>query len=712
MMQHIDFLEDNNTIKPYRKKNISYSNVIYTFDIESTSLFDFGDHVGMFDPSIPNNSYLKADLTPVRGYDQIPKLVCPYIGMFSVEDKVYYFRDMRDLEKVLTKIHNKDMTKIIYVHNLAFEMAFYRWLWIKYPITDIVARKSRQPIQFYIPYFNVIFRCSLRLTELSLARAAEQYTDIHKKSGDLDYTQPRHPNTYLTDTELGYCEYDCLTLYKVIDHFRYEYGSVKRIPLTQTGEVRRAYAAIVPKDHVYKMQRLVPSVQEFKMLYDAFQGGLTHSNILHTNKVLPCPIISEDECSAYPSVMAYEKYPCERFTFINPAHIKHYDPKDYAFIFDVTFKNINSKFYNHYIPRHKCRILNNEVIDNGRVAAAGELQITVTDLDLDLIMRAYTYDSIRYNKVMVARKDYLPKYFIEFMLELYCNKTKYKNVAGMDDIYMKSKQLLNSLFGCCCTNIVRSTVTYEGGKWHEGALTDKSIRTKLAEQRQSKSLLFAYSTGVYVTAFNRARLFEKILTFKGLDEDVVYYDTDSLKIMHGEKYTELFKLADLEVDRRIKLMCDTLGIDYELTRPKDPKGIAHPLGHWETDAIYDGGFITLGAKRYAYKKKGQIDITISGVGKGNEIDGYARDALKGDLANFNEKLVFDYEHAHKLEHSYIEGQKPFIFKDLNGVPYKCEWPDGVNLKPTTYSMSLDEKYRALIDAYIEKTYEDVNVIER
>ena len=94
MMQHIDFLDDNHTIKPYRKKNISYSNVIYTFDIESTSLFDFGDHVGVFDPSVPNNSYLTADLVPVRGYDQIPKLVCPYIGMFSVEDNVYYFRDI------------------------------------------------------------------------------------------------------------------------------------------------------------------------------------------------------------------------------------------------------------------------------------------------------------------------------------------------------------------------------------------------------------------------------------------------------------------------------------------------------------------------------------------------------------------------------------------------------------------------------------------
>ena len=76
---------------------------------------------------------------------------------------------------------------------------------------------------------NIDIRCSLRLTELSLAMCGEQFTDIHKMVGDLDYNILRSPLTYLNDTELGYCEYDCLVLYKTIKHFLQEYKHIKRI---------------------------------------------------------------------------------------------------------------------------------------------------------------------------------------------------------------------------------------------------------------------------------------------------------------------------------------------------------------------------------------------------------------------------------------------------------------------------------------------------
>lgn len=699
--------------KPYKAGKRMYSDTIYTFDIEATNMFFINGKWRPFDKSIPPHSYDdKATGEHVVGYDEIDKRVCPYIGMFSVNDQVYMFRDMYKLEDVLKAISNPLVTKYVYIHNLAYEMEFYRYLWIKYQITDLIARKSRQPIQFFIPELNIIFRCSLRLTELSLERCGEQFTSIEKKSGDLDYDKMRSPLTPLTDKELGYCEYDCLVLYETIKHYRSQYRHIKNIPSTQTGEVRRTYGKIVPPKHIYNMQKLVPSLHEYKMLFLAFQGGLTHANAVHANRVLYEKITSYDECSAYPSVMAYEKYPCERFKTIDIRQIDKYPAEEYAFIYDVTFNEIESKYYNNYIPSSKVLdgTLHNGVFDNGRIVKADSLRIVLTDVDYRLILKAYDIHKIEVHEVMAAKKDYLPSYFIEFMLDLYKKKTAYKNVPGMTDIYQKSKQLLNSLFGCCCTRIVQSTVTYINGIWEEGAETDAVIMAKLAEQRKSKNLLFSYSTGVWVTAYNRERLFEKILDIPQLDADVVYYDTDSLKVRNADKYIGYFKMYDRIVDQKLINMCIHYGIDYELTRPKDPKGEAHPLGHWEIDAEYEE-FITLGAKRYAYRKKGEIDITVAGVGKGNEVDGYAADALRDDLKNFNEYLVFDYDHAHKLEHSYIENMLEWTFEDYNGVPYTCEWNDGVVLKPTTYSMSLTDAYRGLISEFFNYLSKSENVLD-
>lgn len=701
--------------KPYKAGKRYYSDNIYTFDIESSNMFFINGKWRTFDKRIPSVSYDDAEGNHVVGYDEIEKRACPYIGMFSINEKVYSFRNMEDLEKCLETISNPNVTKYVYVHNLAFEMAFYRYLWIKHPIKDLIALKTRKPIQFYVPYYNIIFRCSLRLTELSLEKCAEQYTNIEKKVGELDYdAKLRSPLTRLSAQELEYCEYDCLVLYETIKYFRNQYGHVKSIPSTQTGTVRRAFRKEVSLRYIYDKQSMVPSVHEFKMLYCAFQGGLTHANALNAGRVIYEPVGSVDECSAYPAMLMMFKYPCERFRTIDPAVIDVYDKNEYAFMYDVTFVGVRSIYYNNYIPASKCidGTLKNAVYDNGRIVSCDSCTMILTDVDLDIIKRAYRIDKIEIHEVMVAKKDYLPKVFLNFMLTLYENKTRYKNVEGMEEIYMNSKQRLNGIFGCNCTNTIRATVYLdEQGEWHEGEFNDNIIRKKLEEERHNKNLMFSYSTGVWCTAYNRLMLFEKILDIPGLDRDVVYFDTDSLKMKNYDKYKPYFDLYNNMVDDHIKECCESRGIDYYRTRPMDPKGERHPLGHWEKDAEYEE-FITLGAKRYAYRKNGKIDITISGVGKGNEREGYARDALKNDLENFNEYLVFDYDHAHKLEHVYLDNQGPWTFTDADGNEYHATWQDGCCLRPTTYSMSLTDAYRALIEDYFELLTRDEHIMEK
>ena len=123
--------EENQGFKPKRSKRIDkpVSDTIYVFDIETTSLFDFNGVYKTFDYS-----------KDASFYDGIDKVSLCYIWMFGVNDKVYYGRELRDFEKVLLSISSPDCYKVIWCHNLSYEMCFLmNILEEKYTITDVCA---------------------------------------------------------------------------------------------------------------------------------------------------------------------------------------------------------------------------------------------------------------------------------------------------------------------------------------------------------------------------------------------------------------------------------------------------------------------------------------------------------------------------------------------------------------------------------------------
>ena len=95
-----------------------------------------------------------------------------------------------------------------------------------------------------------------------------------------------------------------------------------------------------------------------------------------------------------------------------------------------SFKNIKSKYYNNFISYSKCRNIKNGRYDNGRVVSADELEITLTDIDFKIILESYsgTYEII---ESYFSTYKYLPKKFIDFILEKYVVKTKLKNVERL-----------------------------------------------------------------------------------------------------------------------------------------------------------------------------------------------------------------------------------------------------------------------------------------
>lgn len=112
----------------------------------------------------------------------------------------------------------------------------------------------------------------------------------------------------------------------------------------------------------------------------------------------------------------------------------------FCYIVDVTFYDIDSKYFNNIISKSSCYSGDKIQTDNGRIIKAKEISTIITDVDFELIRKAYKYDYYIINECYYARKDYLPKTIVEFILKKYVDKTKLKNVEGKEVLYQITKR--------------------------------------------------------------------------------------------------------------------------------------------------------------------------------------------------------------------------------------------------------------------------------
>ena len=362
---------------------------------------------------------------------------------------------------------------------------------------------------------------------------------------------------------------------------------------------------------------------------------------------------------------------------------------EFAYLLRVTFKNIKCKYYNNFISASKCNNIVNASIDNGRIIRAKEINITLTDVDFKFILDSYDMDSYEIEKCYYSQYNYLPKLFVDFILDKYVNKTKYKNVKGKELEYIKEKNKFNSLYGMTVTNMIRDEVEFDNKTgWIEKPLTDVNIFEKLCEEKNKAFLSFAW--GVWVTSYARNNLLRRVMA---LDEYTVYCDTDSLKCVQGYD-KKVFDDYNKTVEDRIKRVAKEMDIPLDKYQPEDSKGVKHLLGVFECETdnnrlyTYDK-FITQGAKKYAVEKDGKIEITVSGVPK------CGAKALN-KIDDFRDDLLFDYSVTNKHMIMYNDDQKPIELIDYNGLKYKVEDKTGACLLPTTYVLGKSYDYANLL----------------
>lgn len=675
-------------VKKKNKRNVVevYNNSIMTFDIEVTSAWI--DEKGKIIP------YIRYKDEDGQYWNTLQPLSLPYIWQFSCDGIVYYGRELSEFLNVLNDIP-PSMNSIIWVHNLSYEWHFLCNIlnWEK-----IFARNPHKPMTAVaVEYPNIEFRCSYMLTRLSLEQWGKKL-NCNKLVGYLDYEKLRTPLTELTEEELQYCEQDCLVVDKGINEFLSRYGSLRNIPLTHTGIVRRTCKELLTADPKYIgfIKKLVPnSVEKYKVLKAVFAGGYTHANRYYAGETIKDVIIEHyDFASSYPACMIAYKFPMTQWyhDFVHGHELP--DPStfdEFAYCIHLAFTNIMVKTHNTYLSRDKSLIKGKAKYDNGRIISAEYLEIWVTEQDWLTISETYTWEKIEVIYKYKCKKEYLPKPLLEYMLELYEKKTKLKGVPGKEDEYNNSKESINSLYGMMVTDLIQSDVIYADGNWSYTQLTEDMVADKLKKLAKynpnDTSYFLSYSWGVWISAYARRNLWKCILP---IDMYSMYSDTDSL---YGVGKFD-FSWYNEYITKKIKATCDALSLDFSKTHPTTIDGKEKPLGIFEKEES-PIEFKTLGCKRYVQRLKNretgkcELQMTVSGMNKGAVVQ------LNDDIENFRKDFTFD-----KDDKSVTQKLTIYI-NDMPSVTYPDGYVSnlkyGIALRPCGYKLSIPTEYEELME---------------
>lgn len=657
-----------NDAKTTKNKNCIYLEIPVSFDIETSSF-----------------------------YEGQNKRATMYIWCLNINRNRIIGRTWEEYVNLMNIINAiLDNRKIvIYVHNLGYEFQFLRKL---FEWSKVFARKKRKPMQAIER--NIDYKCSYFLTNMSLNNVAK-FQKGTSKIGDFDYNLLRHSKTVLTAEENQYVLVDTEIIIELIERLITEEGSITKIPLTQTGYVRNHMRKkVFPREKSLTNKRqkftniiknLTLEEEEYRIAKRAYRGGSTHSNVKYNGIILE-NVSSFDIASSYPSVMYNEFFPMSKGEKIDLNMISKEDfekyLKNYHCIFDITFYNLENKVtYDNPLSSHKCTYKRNVTENNGRIVTGEVVTTTLTEIDFSYYKLFYKWEKVKIHTLYTYVKGFLPKEYLEGIAELYANKTELKGIKEKEELYNKSKQLINALYGMMVTDINPADIIYKSDEWFEE--TDSNLLEKnITDYNNKKNRFNSYIWGVYITAYARRNLYRAIYTLK---DDYIYSDTDSVKFLNYEKHADFFEKQNLLVEEKNKISTNFYKLQEDSYRPKDSNGKTQILGIWENDGEYSL-FKTLGAKRYLIEdKKGNKKLTVSGLRK------KAINVI--DFNNFNIDLRVEAEESGRMTSYY--GDEPFkcFMSDYQNNILEVEEKSFLHLEKSEFTLSIASQYLQYINLF-------------
>lgn len=643
-----------------RKSKVKYYNLPCAFDIETTNIND----------------------------DPENRMAFPYHMQIMIGTYFIRCRTIEQLGQVFTKLkqnYSLDGTQrlIMYVHNLSFEFQFIRCY---FHFCDCQSKSQRQVYKVFFDQFGIEMRDSCALSGMSLAKTAEnltwpEHSSIRKLKGDLDYKPVRFPSTPLTEAEKGYCYNDVKIICCYIEEqIKMYHGDITRIPLTNTGRVRRFV-----RNHCFRpekkngknicpykgmIRRLTLEPLEYGYLIQAFLGGYTHANAMYSTKMLQ-DVHSIDFTSSYPTVMMSEQYPISKGAFVNNLNITSYDDfvkflNDRLAVVEVELWNIETKpeVPDDYLSDSRAREKQDVEQNNGRIHKASYVKEILTNIDLEMVVKAYSFTSMKITSGWFYYKDYLPRKIIECVLEFYEKKTTLKGVKGMEAEYLLKKGMLNSLYGMCVTDICKDEeiCTFEKG-W--STISSEEREAELIDKyNKDPNRFLSYAWGVFITAYARCNLFTGIMT---IGRDYVYCDTDSIKFLNMAAHKAYIEDYNQNIIKKCTECLEHWDLDPDMLAPKNQKGVKKQIGIWDYEGKYDY-FKTLGCKRYLTYKDGEFDLTCAGLPTKAGLNALLADGtdIQGVFSRFNQEFDVPVEDADKRGRFYRDTSFEYSGVDKNG----------------------------------------------
>lgn len=652
----LSVLPDYDILKPHgrKKKGRKYYDCVCAFDIETTRIKSIEQSV-------------------------------LWIWQFSINnDLVIYGRTWEEYKGLLSVLSDRfDVAAlVVYVHNLSYEFSFLKGIF-EFDPDNIFAISTRRILK--ASHDNIEYRCSYIHSNMSLAKFCESVGSEYQKADPIDFTLERYYYTPVTQKELDYCLGDVISLVSAIrKELENDKDTLASIPLTSTGYIRRDIKNSISASRRSWARELAPTVEEYRLLRNAFRGGNTHANRFIVGRIIQgVEIKSYDRSSSYPDVQCNELFPVGRFY---PCMVKTVEDlndliyrREKAVLFEAAFVNLRLKDDTYpvpYLSRDKVRGVINGVYDNGRVLCADTLEATFTDLDWKIFDYQYTFDDIIFGASYQARYGKLPACITEVIKRNYVFKTSLKGLGLQEYFYTKSKNKLNSVYGCSAQNPVHAPIVYDPDL---KTLFEDNYDLEEVLAKNAPNMAMPYCFGVWTTAAARYELERAIrLVFETPGAIFLYCDTDSVKFVGDVDFTEYN-------NERVKKSTKNGAF------AKDKDGNIHYMGVYEPEFLPEKNysyekFVTLGAKKYAYEAAGKFHLTISGVHK-----------KKG-----------------AIEMGAIENFKPgFIFKEAGGteavyndVPEVSEYttPEGITIpitsnlviRESTYTLNITPEFWDLV----------------
>lgn len=501
-----------------------------------------------------------------------------------------------------------------YFHNLAFDLS-YLLPWIQMYLPDYENRSGiydgRNRIITYVQgCFE--FRCTYLLSSCSLERWCEEMNAEHKKKvGLYDYDRELFQDSELDLDSALYDEYDILSMEDCLRAQMQAYNdTLGSIPLTSTAYIRRILRTACKTDKNYRKDVFLRSridAGAYNCLLSAYAGGYTHQNRFMKCKTLISGELNEwpdkrlkidlrgktikhkDFRSHYPSQMRSYMLPwgaVDYYYNINNAEkyrqiYGHYMTTSdlinmypaYTTISEIRIRNMRLRDNKISMPfMQNSKMFNTKdgqfynANDNGRsLATSGEFTTFIDNLTLKILVEQYNFEYVIL-KVYRFENTKCPEPIAAVLDDLFKKKSDYKieykrcqkEYGDNDERTIsalfrlnQSKKLLNAIYGCCSTAIVRTKDDIDWVGYYDTENT-KVVEPYISEEPstieekqaiidkfyRSRNSFLPYQVGVMICASARYELYEFIKTI-GYD-NVLYCDTDSI-----------FYISDQETEDRV-----------------------------------------------------------------------------------------------------------------------------------------------------------------